>query len=323
MNSDVILSLNNVVKDFSSSIGFRKEHTYAVNGITLDVFRGETLGIVGESGCGKSTLGRVILRLLPKTCGEIIYDGINIYDAKGPEMRILRKKMQIVFQDPAASLNPRMKIGDIIAEPLRFHGKQSGSEKRRLVRQMLETVHLPNDAYDKYPHELSGGQQQRVGIARALITEPDFLVCDEAVSALDVSVRAQVLNLMEKLKKEMNLTYVFVSHDMSVLEHICDRVMIMYLGKVMEVGTKDDIFNHPKHPYTQALLSAVPSATDDGPQRQRIILEGDIPSPVNPPEGCRFRTRCPHATEMCATMPCMTDLGGGHKVACHLCAKDA
>ena len=228
----------------------------------------------------------------------------------------------MIFQDPYSSLDGNMRVGKIIAEPMVINKIYDNNAQRlEKAKELMVKVGLDASYVDRFPHEFSGGQRQRIVIARALATNPKLVMCDEAVSALDVSVRAQVLNLMEKLKKEMNLTYVFVSHDMSVLEHICDRVMIMYLGKVMEVGTKDEIFNNPKHPYTQALLSAVPSATDDGPQRERIILEGDIPSPVNPPVGCRFRTRCPHATEACGIEPEMTDLGNGHKVACHLCAK--
>jgi len=301
----------------------KKLFVKALDGVDVEVYEGETLGIAGESGCGKSTLLRTLLRVLEPTDGTIEFDGQDITKMPDKKLRTLRRDMQMIFQDPYSSLDGNMRVGDIIAEPMVINKIYNSKEERlQKAAELMEKVGLDGSYIRRFPHEFSGGQRQRIVIARALATNPRLVMCDEAVSALDVSVRAQVLNLMEKLKKEMNLTYMFVSHDMSVLEHICDRVMIMYLGKVMEVGTKDQIFNHPKHPYTQALLSAVPSATDDGPDRERIILEGDIPSPVNPPEGCRFRTRCPHATDACAVEPCMADLGQGHKVACHLLSKE-
>lgn len=317
MSNKCLLSLRNVVKEFNSFAGFQKRHTYAVNDVSLDIFQGETLGVVGESGCGKSTLGRVILKLLPKTSGEIIFDGTDIYAARGEEMRKLRKRMQIVFQDPAASLNPRMTIGQIVAEPLLFHEKLSRKELERRVRETLELVHLPADAYDKYPHEFSGGQQQRVGIARALITKPDFLICDEAVSALDVSVQAQILNLLSALKKELNLTCLFISHNLSVIRHISDRIAVMYLGEIVEIGTCEQIFKDPRHPYTRALLSAIPVVSNERIYGKRLILEGDLPSPVDLPAGCRFHTRCPQCTDRCKTQATQfKEVENGHWVAC-------
>lgn len=296
-----------------------KRFVKAVDDVDIEVYEGETLGIAGESGCGKSTLLRTVLRIVEPTAGTIEFDGQDITTMPNKQLRPIRKNMQMIFQDPYSSLDGNMKVGSIIAEPMVINNMYgSRNERMERVKELMEKVGLNSAYINRYPHEFSGGQRQRIVIARALATNPKLLLCDEAVSALDVSVRAQVLNLMERLKSEMNLTYMFVSHDMSVLEHICDRVAIMYLGKVMEVGSKDQIFNNPQHPYTQALLSAVPSATDDGPNRERIVLEGDIPSPVNPPEGCRFRTRCPYATQACEQAPQMKDLGQGHKVACHL-----
>lgn len=317
MNKEVLLSVHNLVKDFTFSVGLKKQHTYAVNGVTLDVYKGETLGIVGESGCGKSTFGRVVLKLIPKTSGEVIFDGIDVYAAKGKQLKELRKRMQIVFQDPAASLNPRMKIGQIVAEPLRFHEKLTSREKTERVQKMLELVHLPEGAADKYPHEFSGGQQQRVGIARALITNPEFIVCDEAVSALDVSVQAQILNLLASLKKNLNLTCLFISHNLSVIRHVSDRIAVMYLGELVELGTTEQIFNNPLHPYTQALLSAIPTVSDERVYGERIILEGDLPSPMNLPEGCKFHTRCPKVCAQCwQEVPQMTEVEQGHFVSC-------
>lgn len=325
MEKKVLLRVRNVKQWFPVNTWFfeKKKYVKAVNDVSFDLYEGETLGIAGESGCGKSTLIRTCLRLLKPTDGTVEFEGKEIAKAKQRKLRSIRKDMQIIFQDPYASLDPRWTVRRLLEEPLIVNMMCKTKEARQeKVLSLLDAVSISREYINRYPHEFSGGQRQRIAIASALATDPKLVMCDEPVSALDVSVRAQVLNLMEKLKKEMNLTYMFVSHDMSVLEHICDRVMIMYLGKVMEVGTKDQIFNHPQHPYTQALLSAVPSATDDGPVRDKIILEGDIPSPVNPPEGCRFRTRCPYASERCAIEPCMTDLGEGHKVACHLLSKE-
>ena len=317
MNNEVLLSVQHIVKDFPYSVGMKKKHTYAVNDVSLEVFRGETLGVVGESGCGKSTLGRVILRLLPKTSGEVYFDGVDVYGVRGKDLLALRKRMQIVFQDPAASLNPRMTIGQIVAEPLQFHEKLSKEETRRRVRHMLDMVHLPEGAENKYPHEFSGGQQQRVGIARALITNPDFLVCDEAVSALDVSVQAQILNLLAAMKKEMNLTCLFISHNLSVIRHVSDRIAVMYLGELVEVGSTEQIFNDPRHPYTKALLSSVPTVSDERVFGERIILEGDLPSPMDLPSGCKFHTRCAQCAKDCdCCKPELRQVAPGHFVAC-------
>ena len=293
----------------------------AVDGVSFDLYEGETLGVAGESGCGKSTLIRSMLRIIEPTAGTIEYEGQDITHLKGKEMRKLRTQMQIVFQDPYSSLDSRWKVGNIIKEPMVI-SKVGGTTEQRMerVRMLMGQVGLDPSYTERYPHEFSGGQRQRIVIARALATNPKLLMCDEAVSALDVSVRAQILNLLKDLQDELKLTYVFVSHDLSVIEHICDRVAIMYLGKIVELGTKDEIFNDPQHPYTKALLSAIPLIGDEGPKRERIILQGDIPSPVKPPSGCRFHTRCPYATELCTKeVPEMKDLGNGHVAACHYC----
>lgn len=293
----------------------------AVDGVTFDLYEGETLGVAGESGCGKSTLIRSCLRIIEPTSGTIHYKGEDITHLRGSDMRKLRTQMQIVFQDPYSSLDSRWKVGRIIEEPMKISGV-GGSKRERVerVKMLMQQVGLDASYTERYPHEFSGGQRQRIVIARALATNPRLLMCDEAVSALDVSVRAQILNLLDDLQQELNLTYLFVSHDLSVIEHICDRIMIMYLGKVVEIGSKSDIFNNPQHPYTRALLSAIPLVGDEAPQREKILLEGDIPSPVKPPSGCRFHTRCPHATEQCTKqVPEVKDVGNGHQVFCHLC----
>ena len=293
----------------------------AVDGVSFDLYEGETLGVAGESGCGKSTLIRSCLRIIEPTAGTIQYEGEDITHLKGSQMRKLRTQMQIVFQDPYSSLDSRWKVGNIIKEPMVISGVGSTTEERMdRVRLLMQQVGLDPSYTERYPHEFSGGQRQRIVIARALATNPKLLMCDEAVSALDVSVRAQILNLLDDLQKELNLTYLFVSHDLSVLEHICDRIMIMYLGKVVEIGSKEEIFNAPKHPYTKALLSAIPTVGENDIKRERILLQGDIPSPVNPPNGCRFHTRCPHVTERCTKeIPSMQDFGNGHLCACHFC----
>ncbi len=297
----------------------KQRYVKAVDDVSIELYRGETLGVCGESGCGKSTLMRTVLRLLEPTAGSITYEGRELTGLKKKDMKKIREHMQIVFQDPYSALDGRMKVGTIIEEPLIIN-KVYATKKERMERvmELMEQVGLDPSYIDRYPHEFSGGQRQRIVIARALATNPELLFCDEAVSALDVSVRAQILNLLEELQDELKLTYMFVSHDLSVIEHICDRVAIMYLGKVVEIGTKDDIFKNPKHPYTQALLSAIPMVGKRN--RERIILKGDIPSPVNPPSGCYFHTRCPYATERCAQeAPGLNCIGGEHKVACLLC----
>ena len=316
----VILKVRNLKQWFPIQRWFFQKQRYvkAVDGVSFDLFEGETLGIAGESGCGKSTLIRTILRILEPTDGTVEFYDQEITHIKNRNLRAIRANMQIVFQDPYSSLDNRWRVGRIIEEPMIISQKLSSEERKARVEYLMKQVGLDASYVDRYPHEFSGGQRQRIAIARALATNPKLLMCDEAVSALDVSVRAQILNLLQELQEEFKLTYVFVSHDLSVIEHICDRIVIMYLGKIMEIGTKDDIFNNPTHPYTKALLSAV--LTIDDEQRERIILQGDIPSPVNPPEGCPFRTRCQYATDRCKQTPPVVDLGNGHQVACHLCS---
>ena len=289
----------------------------AVDDINLTIHKGETLGLVGESGCGKSTLGRTILKLIPMTSGQVIYNGEDIaaYDKK--QMWEMRKRMQIIFQDPYSSLNPRMTVYDLVSAPLEVYGIGSAAERKEMVISILNDVGLDKQYLNRFPHEFSGGQRQRIGIARALILNPEFVVCDEAVSALDVSVRAQVLNLMKKMQQKRNLTYLFISHDLSVVRHVSDRVAVMYLGSVVEIADKQDLYGAPLHPYTRALLSAIP-IPDANRKRNRIILEGDVPSAYNPPSGCKFHTRCPYATDRCREeVPALRDRGGGHSVACH------
>jgi oligopeptide transport system ATP-binding protein len=291
----------------------------AVDEVTFDIYKGETLGLVGESGCGKTTTGRTILQLYRPTAGEVHFDDVDLVDTSGKKLRDLRKRMQMIFQDPYASLNSRWTVSRIIGEPLRVHNLFSSGGRRERVEELLDIVSISAHCVNRYPHEFSGGQRQRIGIARALASEPEFIVCDEPISALDVSIQAQVVNLLEDLQEQLGLTYLFIAHDLSMVRHICNRVAVMYLGVIVELATRDELYNSPLHPYTQALLSAVPIPDPVATRaRQRTILEGDPPSPINPPSGCRFHPRCPIAQDHCSIdSPEWREVKPGHWVACH------
>jgi len=321
-NADTLLRVENLKMHFPIYRGvFQRQvgAVLAVDGISFDVRRGETLGLVGESGCGKSTTGRAILQLYKPTAGNVHFEGVDLIKLRGEELRHMRRKMQMIFQDPYASLNPRMTVEQIVGEPLIVHSAATGKEIHERVENLLGLVGLNPAFATRYPHEFSGGQRQRIGVARALALQPSFIICDEPISALDVSIQAQVVNLLEELQEQFNLTYLFIAHDLSMVRHISKRVAVMYLGVIVELTSRDELYLNPLHPYTQALLSAVPIADPVvAAQRQRIILEGDVPSPANPPSGCRFRTRCPIAESICAEkQPEFRELKAGHFVACH------
>lgn len=321
---EVLLQVEHLVKRFKigESI-FHKEYVHAVEDVNLVIHKGETLGLVGESGCGKTTLGRTILRLHEPTSGKIVYGGETIFDSsnkKQPDMLPYRRKMQIIFQDPSASLDPRMTVGDIVGEPLDIHKMYSSKNERKdRIIELLNHVGLNSEQANRYAHEFSGGQQQRIGIARALAVNPEFIVCDEPISALDVSIQSQIVNMLEDMQEEFKLTYLFIAHDLSVVRHISNRIGVMYLGGLVELGDSYELNKRPLHPYTKTLLSAVPLPDPKkSRERQRIVLEGDIPSPVNPPSGCRFHTRCPYATEQCKQeVPVLREVEKGHFAACH------
>lgn len=321
-DSKILVKINGLKKYFESSKGFlgnKASKVKAVDDISFDIKKGETFGLVGESGCGKTTTGRTIIRLYKPTAGQIIYDGNNIANLNNKELIQYKRKIQMIFQDPYSSLNPRMTVSDIISEPLIAHGIGNRKEREEKIAYLLNRVGLRPNHANRYPHEFSGGQRQRVGIARALSINPEFIICDEPISALDVSIQAQVVNMLEELQEEFGLTYLFIAHDLSMVRHISNRIGVMYLGKLVEIAKSDELYNNTIHPYTKALLSAIPIA-DPVTSRlnQRIIVEGDVPSPLNPPSGCRFRTRCTYATDKCKNEePMMREVGTGHFVACH------
>jgi oligopeptide/dipeptide ABC transporter ATP-binding protein len=318
-----LVRVRELVKHFPITRGIIVQHkvgaVQAVDNVSFEIRRGETLGLVGETGCGKSTTARLITRLLEATSGEIDFDGQDITRLKGARLKAIRREVQMIFQDPYSSLNPRKTIGSIIGEPFAIHGLlPDKGERKREVQRLMETVGLNPEHYNRYPHEFSGGQRQRIGVARALALQPKLLIADEPVSALDVSIQAQVLNLLRDLQRRFGLTIVFIAHDLSVVRHMCDRVAVMYLGKIVEIGGGDELYSFPRHPYTGALLAAVPHADPSRHGEQRTILGGDVPSPANPPSACRFHTRCPKAQELCSQQePPLEDKGSGTRVACH------
>lgn len=320
-NKETLLQVDDLVMHFPIYRGVIQRQVgavRAVDGVSFDIERGETLGLVGESGCGKSTTGRTILQLYRPTSGAVQFEDVDLVHLKGEELRKIRRKMQMIFQDPYASLNPRMTVADIVGEPLIVHEVAKGKEIQDRVQHLLEIVNLNPSFASRYPHEFSGGQRQRIGIARALALQPSFIICDEPISALDVSIQAQVVNLLEELQEQFNLTYLFIAHDLSMVKHISDRVAVMYLGVIVELASRDELYAKPLHPYTQALLSAVPIPDPIADaKRKRTILQGDVPSPANPPSGCRFRTRCPIAEAVCAeSRPEFREIRPGHFVAC-------
>jgi peptide/nickel transport system ATP-binding protein len=321
--ADPLVEVRDLVKHFPITRGiiFQRKigAVRAVDGVSFEVRRGETLGIVGETGCGKTTTAKLVMRLFDPTAGRVRFDGQDITELRGARMKAVRREMQMIFQDPYSSLNPRKTVGSIIAEPFAIHGleREKGARKRA-VQELMETVGLNPEHYNRYPHEFSGGQRQRIGVARALALRPKLLIADEPVSALDVSIQAQVLNLLRDMQRQFGLTLIFIAHDLSVVRHMCDRVAVMYLGKIVEIGSGDDLYGFPRHPYTGALLSAVPVPDPAYHGRERRLLGGDVPSPANPPAACRFHTRCPKAQELCSRQdPPLEDKGSGTRVACH------